>query len=72
MRKKLCLLVFLALVAPFTLPQTAAAARTARILVHFDKHTGAAKQKALIGRIGGHKVAYVRRLGTVVVSVPAA
>ncbi len=72
MRRKLCLLVFLALVAPFALPQAAAAARTARILVHFEKHTGAAKQKALIGRIGGRKVATVRRLRTAVVSVPAA
>ena len=72
MRRKLCLLIFLALVVPFALPQAAAAARTARILVHFEKHTGAAKQKALIGRIGGRKVATVRRLRTAVVSVPAA
>jgi len=72
MRRKLCLLVLVALVAPFSLPQTASAAKTARILVHFDKHTSAAKQKALIGRIGGRKVATVRRLGTAVVRVPAA
>ena len=72
MRRKLCLLVLVALVAPFSLPQTASAAKTARILVHFGKHTSAAKQKALIGRIGGRKVATVRRLGTAVVRVPAA
>src|SRR5450759_4325768 len=72
MRIKLCLFVLVALVAPFSLPQTASAAKTARILVHFDKHTSAAKQKALIGRIGGRKVATVRRLGTAVVRVPAA
>lgn len=72
MRRKLCLLVLVALVAPFTLPENAVAAKTARILVHFDKHTSAAQQKALIGRIGGRKIATVHRLGTAVVSVPAA
>lgn len=72
MRRKLCLLFFLALVAPFSLPQTASAAKTARILVHFGKHTNAAKQKALIGRVGGRKVETVHRLGTAVIRVPAA
>jgi subtilisin family serine protease len=72
MRRKLCLLVFLALVAPFALPQTAAAAKTARILVHFGKHTGAARQEALIRRVDGHRLATVHRLGTAVVRVPAA
>ena len=72
MQRKLFLLVFLALVAPFALPQTAAAAKTARILVHFGKHTGAARQEALIGRVDGHRLATVHRLGTAVVRVPAA
>jgi len=72
MQRKLFLLVSLALVAPFALPQTAAAAKTARILVHFGKHTGAARQEALIGRVDGHRLATVHRLGTAVVRVPAA
>jgi len=65
-------LVLVALIALPLSPKTASAARTARILVHFDKHTGAAGQKALIGRIGGHRLATVRRLGTAIVRVPAA
>lgn len=71
MRRKLYLPVLLALVALFALPESAVAARTARILVHFDKTTTAAEQKALIERVGGRKVDTVRRLGTIVVSVPA-
>jgi subtilisin family serine protease len=72
MRRKSCLLVFLALVALFALPQIASAAKTARILVHFDKHAGAARQRALIGSVDGQRVATVHRLGTAIVSVPAA
>ncbi|MHB8060691.1 MAG: S8 family serine peptidase, partial [Gaiellaceae bacterium] len=71
MRKKFGLLV-LALVASVLLPQAASAARTARILVHFDRHVGAAGQQALIGGAGGRRVATVHRLGTAVVNVPAA
>jgi PKD repeat protein len=65
----------LSLVALVALPlssQAASAASTARILVHFDKHTSATRQKALIGRAGGRRVATVPRLGTVVVRVPTA
>jgi subtilisin family serine protease len=72
MRKKFCLLVLAASVATFVLPQTAAAAKTARILVHFDRHTGAVEQMALLGRIGGQRVATVHRLGAAIVRVPAA
>lgn len=72
MRKKLCLFALLALVAPLSSPQAASAAKTARILVHFARHTGVARQEALIGRIDGRRVANVRRLGTAVISVPAA
>lgn len=72
MQRKLFLLVSLALVAPFALPQTAAAAKTARILVHFGKHTGAARQEALVRRVEGQRLATVHRLGTAVVRVPAA
>ena len=75
MRRKLCLVGLLALVAPFALPQTASAAKTpemARILVQFDKSTGAARRQALIGRVDGRRVATVHRLGTAIVRVPAA
>lgn len=75
MRRKLCLVGLLALVAPFALPQTASAAKApelARILVQFDKSTGAARQRALIGRVDGRRVATVHRFGTVIVRVPAA
>lgn len=72
MRRKSYLLVFLALVAPVVLPQTASAAKTARILVHFDKDVGAARQRALIGRVDGHRLATVHRLRTAIVRVPAA
>jgi PKD repeat protein len=75
MRRKLCLVGLLALVAPFALPQTASAAKTpetARILVQFNKSTGAARQQALIGRVDGRRVATVHRLGTAIVRVPAA
>lgn len=72
MRLKLCALVLAAFVALPLSPQTASAAKTARILVHFDEHTGAAGQQALIGRIGGRRLATVRRLGTAIVRVPAA
>lgn len=75
MRRKLCLVGLLALVAPFALPQTASPAKTpemARILVQFDKSTGAARRQALIGRVDGRRVATVHRLGTAIVRVPAA
>ncbi|HEY5160378.1 MAG TPA: S8 family serine peptidase [Gaiellaceae bacterium] len=72
MRKKLCLLVLAASVATFVLPQTAAAAKTARILVHFDRHTGVARQKALLDRIGGRREATVHSLRTAIVRVPVA
>jgi PKD repeat protein len=52
--------------------QAASAAKPVRILVHFERHTGAARQRALIKRIGGHRLATVRRLGTAIVRVPAA
>ncbi len=75
MRRKLCLVGLLALVAPFALPQTASAAKapeTAHILVQFDKGTGAARRQTLIDRVDGKRVATVHRLGTAVVRVPAA
>ncbi len=72
LRLKICVLALTVFVALPLLPQTASAARTARILVHFDKHTGAARQEALIGRIGGHRLATVRGLRTAIVRVPAA
>lgn len=75
MRRKLCLVGLLALVASFALPQTASPAKTpemARILVQFDKSTGAARRQALIGRVDGRRVATVHRLGTAIVRVPAA
>jgi subtilisin family serine protease len=72
MRMRVFLLVLVALVALPLTANTASAARTARILVHFGSHAGAARQKALIGRVGGHRVATVSRLGTAVVRVPAA
>ena len=72
MRVKLCVLTLTALVALPLSPRTASAAKTARILVHFDKHTGAASEKGLIGRIDGRRVTTVRRLGTAIVRVPAA
>ncbi|HEY5479543.1 MAG TPA: S8 family serine peptidase [Gaiellaceae bacterium] len=72
MRLKICALSLAALIALPLSSQVASAASTARILVHFDKHTGAARQKALIERVGGQRVATVQRLGTAVVRVPAA
>ena len=71
MPRKLIPLVLAALLAPLALPQTAPAAKTSRVLVHFAKHTSTARQKALIARIGGREVATVRRLGTLVLRVPA-
>ena len=70
--RKLCALALIALVAISVAPQTAAAARTARILVHFDRQTGAARQEALIARVGGLRLATLHRLGTTIVRVPAA
>ncbi len=72
MRPRVCVLALAAFVALPILPQTASAAKTARILVHFDEQTSAAGQRALIGRVGGRRVATVPRLGTAVVRVPAA
>ncbi len=71
MRLRICALTLATLIALPLSPQVAAAANTVRILVHFDKHTGAARQRALIGRVGGHRVATVPRLGTAIVRVPA-
>jgi subtilisin family serine protease len=72
MRLRICVLTLATLIALPLTSQAAAAAKTARILVHFDKHTGAARQKALIGRVGGRRLATVHRLGTAIVRVPAA
>ena len=72
MRRLVVSFVLAALVATLALPQAAAAAKTTRILVHFDRHASAAAQKALIARVGGRRVASIRRLGTAVVTVPAA
>jgi PKD repeat protein len=72
MRRRICVLSLVALIALPLSSQAASAASTASILVHFGKHTSAARQKALIGRVGGHRVATVPRLGTVVVRVPTA
>jgi thermitase len=71
MRLRIGVLSLAALIALPLSSQVAAAANSARILVHFDKHTGAARQRALIGRVGGHRVATVQRLGTAIVRVPA-
>jgi subtilisin family serine protease len=72
MRLRVFLLVLVALVALPLTANTASAARTARILVHFGPHMGAAGQRTLIGRVGGHRLATVSRLGTAVVRVPVA
>src|ERR1035437_6111060 len=72
MRLRVFLLVLVALIALPLTANTASAARTARILVHFGPHAGAARQRTLIGRVGGHRLATVSRLGTAVVRVPVA
>jgi PKD repeat protein len=71
MRRALCPLVLAAFMTALIAPGTASAANTARILVHFDGHTGATAQKALVRRIEGRRVATVHGLGTAVITVPA-
>ena len=72
MRRKLIPLIVVALVVPAATLQVASAASTTSVLVHFDKNTSAAAQKALIERVGGRKTSTIPRLGTAVVSVPLA
>ena len=72
MRRKLIPLIVVALVVPAATLQVASAASTTSVLVHFDKNTSAAAQKALSERVGGRKTSTIPRLGTAVVSVPLA
>ncbi len=72
MRRKLIPLIVVALIAPAATLQVASAAPPTLVLVHFDKNTSAAAQKALIERVGGRKTSTIPRIGTAVVSVPLA
>jgi len=72
MLRKLIPLLVVALVVPAATLQVASAAPATRVLVHFDKNTSTAAQKALIERVGGRRDSTIPRLGTAVVSVPLA